>query len=277
MTLAVHNLTIKLGKSEVLRDLSASFAPGTVSVILGPNGAGKTSLIRALAGLILGTVPSGTVPGMDKGDSPEGRFLCGVNLDGRPLSTIPPSERARRIGYLPQDVAPAWDVTVRDLVSLGRLPHRRRLSAPSEADEAAVSAALTATDISAFAARTLGALSGGERARVMLARVIAGAPDWLIADEPLANLDPAHQLDVLALLRAEAARGTGVVAVLHDLTLAARVADQIVLLRDGRLIASGTVRETLTADALAQAFGVEVHIGTTPDGAPLIMPLARDG
>jgi iron complex transport system ATP-binding protein len=256
MTLAVNKLTLKHGSKAVLSDLSATFPRGKVSVILGPNGAGKTSLIRSIVGLM--PPASGE-----------------VMIEGQPLAALPLIERARRIGYLPQDSSPAWNVTVRELIGLGRLPHRSRFAGPSEADEAAIDAALAATDTSTFAARTVDALSGGERARVMLARVLAGEPEWLIADEPLANLDPAHQLDVLALLRAQAFRGTGVIAVLHDLTHAARVADHIILLTEGRLVAAGTVNETLTAEAIAKTFGVGVHIGRAADGSPLIIPLAR--
>jgi iron complex transport system ATP-binding protein len=253
MTLSVHSLSLTLGKRAVLSNLSLTFAPGSVTVILGPNGAGKTSLIRALAGLLPGD----------------------VTLEGTPLAALDPAERARRIGYLPQDGAPAWNVTARELVALGRLPHRSRFAAPSPADDAAVEAALAATDTAYLAERTVDAMSGGERARVKFARVLAGSPQWILADEPLANLDPAHQLDLLALLRAEADRGAGVVAVLHDLNQAARIADQLVVLCDGRLAASGAPQTVLTPALLAEVFGIEAEIVPGADGKPIIAPRRR--
>ena len=155
------------------------------------------------------------------------------------------------------------------------MPHRSRFAAASAVDEAAVDAALAATDTAYLSDRPMDAMSGGERARVMLARVLAGAPQWLLADEPLASLDPAHQLDILALLRAQADRGTGVVAVLHDLTQAARLADQIVMLKDGALLAAGTPADVLTAPLLAKAFGIAAEIGRASDGGMQITPLER--
>ena len=256
MTLATQNVSLSLGKRRVLDAVSITLILGEVTVILGPNGAGKTSLIRLLAGLI----------------APE---TGSVTLDGALLTTLGPMERARRIGYLPQNGAPAWNVSARELVGLGRLPHRSRFSAPTPIDEAAIDAALAATDAGHLADRTMDAMSGGERARVLLARVLAGEPRWLLADEPLASLDPAHQLDILALLRAQAERGIGVVAVLHDLTQAARLADQIVLLKGGRLIAAGSPADVLTAPLLASTFGIDAEITRANDGAPLVVPVRR--
>ena len=256
MTLAMRNVSLSLGKRQVLNDISLSLAPGKVTVILGPNGAGKTSLIRLLAGLI----------------TPEaGR----VTLDDTPLGTLDPPARARRIGYLPQNGAPAWNVTARELVGLGRLPHRSQFASPSAADEDAINAALAVTDSSHLAARPVEAMSGGERARILLARVLAGEPNWLLADEPLASLDPAHQLDILALLKREARRGTGVVAVLHDLNQAARLADYIVMLKDGACRAAGPPADVMTAEYLSTVFGIEAEISFATDGMPLIVPLRR--
>ena len=256
MTLATQNVSLSLGKRRVLDDVSVALLPGKVTVILGPNGAGKTSLIRLLAGLI----------------APE---TGSAILNGAPLTSLGQQERARRIGYLPQNGAPVWNVSARELVGLGRLPHRSRFAAPSPIDEAAIDAALAATDAGHLGGRAVDAMSGGERARVLLARVLAGEPHWLLADEPLASLDPAHQLDILALLRAQAERGIGVVAVLHDLTQAARLADQIVLLKGGRLIAAGSPADVLTAPLLASTFGIDAEITHTADGAPLVVPVRR--
>ena len=241
MTLAAENVTITLGGKAVVDDVSLTFARARVTAILGPNGAGKTSLIRALSGLVTPT---------------NGQ----VQLDDMPLPPI--AERVRRIGYLPQNGQPAWNVTAREMVGLGRLPHRRPLSAPSAADDAAVEDALKATDTIHLAERTIDTLSGGERARVAMARVLAGGSDWIIADEPLANLDPPHVRDLLALFRATAASGKGVILVLHQLNAAARVADDIVLMKEGRAIAQGSTETALTAETLEAAFGMtfDVHL-----------------
>ncbi|SOB86545.1 iron complex transport system ATP-binding protein [Sphingomonas guangdongensis] len=243
MALSARNLSLALGGRPVLDAVSATFVPGRVTAILGANGAGKSTLLRALAAL----VPA-----------------AGVTLDGSDVAGLDPRERARTIGYLPQDAAVHWNMRVRDLVALGRLPH-------GGGGDAAVDAALAATDTIALAPRTVRSLSGGERARVLLARVLAGEPRWLLADEPLASLDPLHQLQTLALLRAAAGRGMGVVVVLHDLTLAARIADDIVLLKDGRVLGSGTPGQVLTETRIAVGYGIEATLVAHPDG-PVIVP-----
>ena len=232
MGLSAERLSVTLGGRAVLNGVSAAFAPGRVTAVRGANGAGKSTLLRALAAL----VPA-----------------AGVTLDGRDVAAMPPRERARAIGYLPQDAVVHWNMRVRDLVALGRLPH-------GDAGAEAIAAALAATDTAALADRPVRELSGGERARVLLARVLAGEPRWLLADEPLASLDPLHQLETLALLRAAAGRGIGVVVVLHDLTLAARVADDAVLLKDGAVLAAGAAADVLTEANLAAAYGVNVAI-----------------
>jgi iron complex transport system ATP-binding protein len=229
--IGADRLTLRLGGRTVLDDINFALECGRMTAIIGPNGAGKTSLIRALAGLLPGP----------------------VQLDGQPLAALSLVERARRIGYLPQDGEPAWNVTARELVALGRLPHRSRLAAPSTADAEAISAAIAATDTMQFADRTIDTLSGGERARVKMARVLAGEPDWILVDEPLANLDPPHQRDFLALLRAAAANGKGIVAVLHQLDAAA-LADDVLILKEGRIVAFGPARDVVTPSNLETAF-----------------------
>jgi iron complex transport system ATP-binding protein len=185
-----------------------------------------------------------------------------------------PRERGRQIGLMPQRAEIHWDIDVSTLVGLGRMPHRGRWGL-TDADKAAIASAMAATDVTALRHRKALRLSGGEQGRVLLARVLAGEPRWLLADEPLASLDPAHQLDVLDRLREAARRGAGVVVVLHDLTHAARVADDALVLRDGQLLAAGAAAEVLTPDVLAQAYGVEVHLARTADGAPIIVPVRR--
>jgi iron complex transport system ATP-binding protein len=254
MALTLDRVTLDLRGRRVLADASATFAAGRITVILGPNGAGKTSLLRAAAGLI--------VPSAGK-----------IAIDGRAIAVMRRDDRARTIGYLPQSGDVAWNMPARDVVALGRLPHRAGVAE----DVAAVLAAMAATDTEQFAERRVGELSGGERARVLLARVLAGEPQWLLADEPLASLDPAHQLDLLDRLRGQAARGVGVVVVLHDLVQAARVADEILLLRDGRVFAAGPPDEVLTPQHLREAFGVDVLLFADAEGRMLPVPAGRAG
>jgi len=254
MALTLDRVTLDLRGRRVLTDASATFAAGRITVILGPNGAGKTSLLRAAAGLI--------APSAGK-----------IAIDGRAIAAMRRDDRARTIGYLPQSGDVAWNMPARDVVALGRLPHRAGVAE----DIAAVLSAMAATDTEQFAERRVGELSGGERARVLLARVLAGEPQWLLADEPLASLDPAHQLDLLDRLRGQAARGVGVVVVLHDLVQAARVADEILLLRDGRVFAFGPPDEVLTQQHLRDAFGVDVLLFADAQGRMLPVPAGRSG
>lgn len=249
--LAVEGLTLNLGGRRVLDAVSAAFTPGRVTAVLGPNGAGKSTLLSCLAGL----------HSPDKG---------GVLVGEQPRTALSMRDLAQRIGLLPQGADVHWDVDVLTLVALGRYPHRARWG-ETEADRVAVASAMAATDVTQFAARPMTALSGGERARVLLARVLAGKPHWLLADEPLANLDPAHQLDTLECLRDVARSGAGVIVVLHDLNHAIQVADEVLLLCDGRIVGQGTPADVLTPERIARTYGVSSHIGTTPEGVRFIV------
>ncbi len=253
--LVADAVSVTIEGAPILSSISATFAPGQVTAVLGPNGAGKSTLLACLAGL--------RTP--DTGDV----LIGGISRDA-----LDRRELARRIGFLPQTADVHWDVDVATLVGLGRFPHRGRWG-ESAVDRAAVAQAMASTDVTSFAARSVNTLSGGERARVLLARVLAGEPEWLLADEPLANLDPAHQLDGLDCLRGVAAAGAGVVVVLHDLNHAARVADQVLLLRNGAVIAQGPPQAVLAEALIAQTYGVTTHIGATPSGQHFIIPTAR--
>lgn len=236
-----RDLCVRLGPRQVLAGFSAGFQTGQVTLILGRNGAGKSTLMDCLAGL--------RAP--DSGE---------VRLDDAGLLDLPPRVRARSLTFLPQSQDIAWALDGRTLVGLGRLPHRGA-SGPSDEDHAAVRRALRQAGVEALADRDVLTLSGGERSRMLIARALAGAPDWLLADEPLVGLDPGHQLDIAGLFRALARdQGMGVVLTLHDLTLAARIADQVVLMADGRCLASGPAREVITPDHLAQAYGVRARV-----------------
>ncbi|CAN5389248.1 ABC transporter ATP-binding protein [soil metagenome] len=255
MDLTLEHLSVTLARREVLRDISVTLKPGRITALLGPNGAGKSTLVKAVAAL----VPA------------QGHALLG----DRDVAALDPRERARLIGYLPQDGIVAWNLPAAEAVMLGRLPHRSPFAGPSPADLDAVLAAMEATETTHLADRPLDELSGGERARVLLARVLAGEPRWLLADEPLAALDPAHQLDILARLRARADAGLGVVLVLHDLVQAGRAADDVLLLKEGRAFAFGPAAEILTAENLRHVFDIAVATATAPDGRILLVPVGR--
>jgi iron complex transport system ATP-binding protein len=255
MDLIIDALSVKLGKRTVLHDVSAHLRPGRVTAILGPNGAGKSTLIKAAAALV-------------------DRSGGSVRLDMQDVATMDPRARACAIGYLPQDATVHWNIVARDVVALGRLPHLGAHAAPSPIDHAAVNRAMHDTETTHFADRPVGELSGGERARVLLARVLAGEPRWLLADEPLASLDPSHQIDLLARLRNYAAGGAGVAIVLHDLVQAQRAADDALLIVDGRVVAFGPVAEVMTPETLGRVFGVRV--ASLVDGdRRLLVPVGR--
>jgi iron complex transport system ATP-binding protein len=246
--LTVDRLSLTLGQNRVLDTVSMAFARGRVTVVLGPNGAGKSSLLDCLAGLRL--PDAGT-----------------VRLDGIAIAALDRRTRAQRIGLLPQSADVHWNIDVATLVGLGRFPHQGRWG-ETPADREAVARAMTATDVTAYATRGVNHLSGGERGRVLLAR---------LADEPLASLDPAHQLDVLDRLRGIAADGAGVIVVLHDLNQAARVADDILMLRAGKVVAFGPASDVLTEARIAETYGVATHIGRTADGRVFVIPVQRIG
>lgn len=230
-------VTDELVVARRLAGVTATFRPGEVTAICGPNGAGKSTLLSCMAGLL----------SPDEGS---------VSLNAAPLSSLTPLERARLIGFLPQSPEVAWNVTVETLVALGRLPWR----ASPEADAAAVYAAIEAMDLAHLRHRVVTSLSGGERARALVARVLAGSPRWLLADEPLANLDLGHQLALLGTLRKLAReQGLGVVLVLHDLAQAMNFADRVLVLSDGRVLADGPPEVALAAKVIARGWGVKAR------------------
>ena len=241
--LAAQDLTIA-GR---LNGVSARLRQGEVTVICGPNGAGKSSLLSCLAGLL--------APAMGS-----------VTLDQASHTALPLRTRAQAIGYLPQQAELAWDVSVETLVGLGRLPWGDR-------NPAAIDAALVVMDLADLRHRPVSRLSGGERARAMMARVLAGEPRWILADEPLAALDLAHQLNLLARLRAAAGQGAGVVLVLHDLALAMNYADRVLVLNQGRLVQDGPPQQALAEAVIADVWGTKVQwLGDSGARALAILP-----
>lgn len=257
MSLRAQDIALRFGDRPILRGISAAFDKGQVIAIVGPNGAGKSTLLACLAGLL----------------KPDAGAAI---LDGAPVSALSGRARAQRIAFLAQTPDIAWDVDVRTFVGLGRTPHLGAFG-PSEGDRTAIDAAIAASGLEAFGARPVTRLSGGERARALIARALAGETDWLLADEPLTGLDPGHALDALALFRRLAHdRGRGVVITLHDLNLAARFADRVLVLNDGALVTDAEPENALTPEVLSAVYGVRVrrHAGET---GPLIEVLGRVG
>lgn len=246
-SLSCAGLGVRIGSKTILSDLDLTLEAGRVTVLVGPNGAGKSTLLSCLAGLRAPAI------GM-------------VALDGVGLTAMRPRDRARRIAFLPQTPEVAWPIQARTLVELGRTPFVGARGLTQE-DRAAVARALRAADIETLGHRIVDTLSGGERARVLIARALAGDPEWLLADEPLTGLDPAHQLDAVALFRRLAEAGAGVITVLHDLSLALRAADRVIVMAEGGVLADGAPQQALRPDILKRAFGVEARLTQSQGGA----------
>tara|TARA_B100000749_G_scaffold6980_2_gene5644 strand:+ start:4494 stop:5255 length:762 start_codon:yes stop_codon:yes gene_type:complete len=242
--LTVKNVSVHADKSMLVDDASFALARGEFVALLGPNGAGKTSLIRAAMGLQ---------------DVSAGQRLLG----GADVTTLSPAERARQIAYLPQIRPLAWPNSVRDVVSLGRFSHGAPLGRLKGLDAEAVDRALQACGLSDLATRKTNTLSGGELARVHCARAFAAEAPLLIADEPIAALDPRQQFRILDLIKSYVDHGGGALVVLHDIQLAARYASRMIWMKDGRIVADGPPADTLTPDRLKDIYGVTARIEGT--------------
>lgn len=240
--LSLRDLTVRRRGQVVLDGITLDLAPGECLGLIGPNGAGKSTLLRAALGLERAT-----------GDTS--------------LGVLSPRRRALHAAWLPQGREVAWPVPVRDLVALGRLPHLARGAALAPADAAAVAEVLVRLDLGHLADRPATELSGGELARTLLARALVQGAPLILADEPVAGLDPAHQFEVMRLLRDLAADAAhGVVVTCHDLGLAARFCTRIAVLDAGRLVADGPPARVLTPALLARVFGVLARVEVTPEG-----------
>ncbi|GMG88016.1 ABC transporter ATP-binding protein [Biformimicrobium ophioploci] len=250
--LKMQNLSVQLGgllqrKAKLLEDISCEIAQRQLVGVIGPNGAGKSTLLKSVAGIQA--------------------FTGSVRFFDKDLAKLPVAARARQLAYLPQAEVPAWQLSVRDLVSIGRLPWRGEAEDKSVAR---VAAAMDKTDSAALAERTVDTLSGGELKRVQVARLLASSAPLLVADEPIAALDLAHQWQVMELLRREARAGRTLLVAIHDLALAARFCDRLLLLDRGRLHGFGTPQQILNEENLANVFGVDAALRNI-DGVPVLM------
>ena len=238
---------------EVLHGVDLEVAAGACVALLGPNGAGKSTLLRMLAGILAPRTGS-------------------VDLCDRPLASWRRREAAKVVGYVPQNVALTFPLTVREFVEQGRAPHLGAWRPPTPEDHAAVAGALATVRLTDRAATPVQRLSGGERQLAVLGRALATQARLLILDEPAAALDVRHQLDLVAILRQLVRAGVGVVLVAHDWNLALRLADRIVVLAAGRVVAAGTPAEVVRPELFLDVFGVDVEILMRADGAALIVP-----
>ncbi len=255
MKLEARNITVEVRDARIVADASLSVTTGEMVGLIGPNGAGKSTLLRAVLGL-------------------RERSAGTVTLDGGDFLTLPPRARARAVAFLPQDRQVEWRLPAYDVVMLGRYPHRAGFGGPTEKDRAAVAQAMDAVDGHALADRPVAVLSGGERTRILLARALAVDAPLLLVDEPIAALDPYHQLHVMEILRQRAHTGSGVLAVIHDLALASRFMDRLLLMNAGSIVADGTPADVLTPERLAAVYRIDALSGAS-DGRPWLLPWSR--
>ena len=253
MMIEAAGLRASLAGRAVLKGIAFTARPGELTAVIGPNGAGKSTLLRAIASLV--PPDAGT-----------------VRIGDRDIAQWARADLARVLGYLPQDRMVHWPLAARVVVGLGRLPHRSPAAGESQADVAAIEGAMASMHVAQFADRPVTSLSGGERARVLLARVLAQQSRVLLADEPAAGLDPAQQLALFQHLTRIAAEGCTVVVAVHDLSLAARFCHSIALVHEGATVAAGSPADVLTPAHLAATYGIDARYRIV-DGIPVVLPI----
>ncbi|MFG3250467.1 ABC transporter ATP-binding protein [Streptomyces sp. NPDC048187] len=255
--LAARDISVGYGARSVIEGLDVTVPPGVITTIIGPNGCGKSTLLRTLARLLRPT--GGTVV-----------------LDGEDIAALRTRDVAKKLGLLPQAPVAPEGLTVSDLVARGRHPHQSWLRQWSSDDAEIVARALAMTGVLDLADRPVDSLSGGQRQRVWISMTLAQGTDLLLLDEPTTYLDLAHAIDVLDLVDDLHESGRTVVMVLHDLNLATRYSDHLVVMRDGAILAQGHPRDVVTADLLHEAFGLRAKVIDDPVGdRPLVVPIGR--
>lgn len=255
-SLSVNHIVLTRDNQPILKNMTLELTAGEFVGLIGPNGAGKSSLLKIMAGL----------------DSPDKGNICLKDATGKSidLKVYAGFKRAQTLAYLPQQETPAWPLEVEHLVGLGRAPWHKPMGGKSSRDEQAIERALQLTELTHLRHRTVTRLSGGELQRALLARVFAGEPEVILADEPIAALDPYHQLHIMELLREHSQQGGSVIAALHDLSLAARFCSRLVLLHNGELVASGQPIEVLTSENLEKVYGINAYVDCRDDGVVII-------
>jgi iron complex transport system ATP-binding protein len=253
--LSATGVDYSIDRIPILNAIDFHLEPGELVGLIGPNGAGKSSLLRLLTGI----------------EAPD----CGdIQLDGQSLTDISPQQRARILGYLVQGAQAYWPFSVEKVVGLGRIPYQKWWRQSSAEDQSKIDQALQMTETLAYRNRIVTTLSGGEQTLVMLARIFATENQLILADEPVAALDPYHQLHVMEILREHASGQRAAVVVLHDLSLAARFCDRLYLLSHGKLDCYGSVTEVLTGENIARVYGVDSQIECNEKGVS-VTPLQR--
>lgn len=255
-TLNAREISVVRENTNIVDKVSVQLSPGEFVGLIGPNGAGKSSLLRVLAGL--SDANSGAV------------CISNETHNNMELGQLPNRIRAQLMAYLPQQEIPAWPLQVEHLVGLGRAPWHKPMSGKSGRDAQAIEHALQITELTQLRHRIVTTLSGGELQRALLARVFAGEPEIILADEPIAALDPYHQLHMMELLAEHAHQGGSVFAALHDLSLAARFCSRLVLIHHGKVIADGQPIEVLTTENLKQVYGISAYVDCREDGVVII-------
>jgi len=256
LCLQAKAITLVRDGNTILENIHVNIAAGECVGLIGPNGAGKSTLLRILAGLLQ---PTHGVVTLSSGDTAEELLLA-----------ISAQSRAQTLAYLPQHEMPAWPLEVEHLVGLGRAPWHKPMSGKTVQDRHAIERALLMTELTTLRKRRVTTLSGGELQRALLARVFAGEPRIILADEPIAALDPYHQLHVMELLAEHVQQGGSVLASLHDLSMAARFCSRLLLIQDGKIIADGAPVSVLTTENLATVYGVEAYVDCRDDGVVII-------
>ncbi|RYZ13433.1 MAG: ABC transporter ATP-binding protein [Alphaproteobacteria bacterium] len=246
MKLETKGISVAIRERQLVTNASIHVASGELVGLIGPNGAGKSTLLRAMLGI-------------------QERTNGDVRLDGKDFLSMPSRERARAVAFLPQERRVEWRLPGYDIVMLGRYPHQAGFGGPTRQDRAAVDRALDAVDGRGIIDRPVSVLSGGERTRILLARALAVEAPLLLVDEPIAALDPYHQLHVMEILRERAREGVGVLAIIHDLELAARFMDRLILMNGGQIVADGTPASVLTTERVADVYRIT---GSPPTRIP---------
>ena len=256
LALCAQQVSLAREGHTMVNNANVQLETGELVGLIGPNGAGKSSLLRVMAGLV---------------PADSGSVTLAINQQTPALlSDITSRERAQLLAYLPQQETPAWPLHVEHLVGLGRAPWHKPMSGKSAQDKQAIGHALNMTELQPLRQRIVTTLSGGELQRALLARVFAGEPHIILADEPIAALDPYHQLHVMELLAEHAQRGGAVLTALHDLSLAARFCSRLILLQNGKIVADGQPIQVLTTENLEKVYGISAYVDCRDDGVVII-------